>query len=172
MHILDTTRLRLRTITLDDAAFYLQLVNEPAYLANIGDKGIRTIEDAIDSIKKGPIDMQERLGFSLYIVESKQDNIAIGMCGLIKRDGLDDVDIGYGFLSAYTGQGLASEATTAVVNYARTTIGLPRLVAITAPENAISSRVLEKIGFTYEKIITLTRNGKTEESKFFTYDFA
>ncbi|MET3118191.1 RimJ/RimL family protein N-acetyltransferase [Undibacterium sp. GrIS 1.8] len=172
MHILDTTRLRLRTITLDDAAFYLQLVNEPAYLANIGDKGIRTIEDAIDSIKKGPIDMQERLGFSLYIVESKQDNIAIGMCGLIKRDGLDDVDIGYGFLSAYTGQGLASEAATAVVNYARATIGLPRLVAITAPENAISSRVLEKIGFTYEKIITLTRNGKTEESKFFTYDFA
>lgn len=172
MHILDTTRLRLRTITLDDAAFYLQLVNEPAYLANIGDKGIRTIEDAIDSIKKGPIDMQERLGFSLYIVESKQNNIAIGMCGLIKRDGLDDVDIGYGFLSAYTGQGLASEAATAVVNYARTTIGLPRLVAITAPENAISSRVLEKIGFTYEKIISLTRNGKTEESKFFTYDFA
>lgn len=172
MHILDTTRLRLRTITLDDAAFYLQLVNEPAYLANIGDKGIRTIEDAIDSIKKGPIDMQERLGFSLYIVESKQDNIAIGMCGLIKRDGLDDVDIGYGFLSAYTGQGLASEAATAVVNYARATIGLPRLVAITAPENTISSRVLEKIGFTYEKIITLTRNGKTEESKFFTYDFA
>ena len=172
MHILDTTRLRLRTITLDDAAFYLQLVNEPAYLANIGDKGIRTIEDAIDSIKKGPIDMQERLGFSLYLVESKQDNMAIGMCGLIKRDGLDDVDIGYGFLSAYTGQGLASEAATAVVNYARTTIGLPRLVAITAPENAISSRVLEKIGFTYEKIISLTRNGKTEESKFFTYDFA
>ncbi len=172
MHILDTTRLRLRTITLDDAAFYLQLVNEPAYLANIGDKGIRTIEDAIDSIKKGPIDMQERLGFSLYIVESKQNNIAIGMCGLIKRDGLDDVDIGYGFLSAYTGQGLASEAATAVVNYARTTIGLPRLVAITAPENAISSRVLEKIGFTYEKIISLTRNGKTEESKFFTYYFA
>ncbi|MDY7537007.1 GNAT family N-acetyltransferase [Undibacterium sp. RTI2.1] len=172
MHILDTTRLRLRTITLDDAAFYLQLVNEPAYLANIGDKGIRTIEDAIDSIKKGPIDMQERLGFSLYIVESKQDNIAIGMCGLIKRDGLDDVDIGYGFLSAYTGQGLASEAATAVVNYARATIGLPRLVAITAPENAISSRVLEKIGFTYKKIVSLTRNGKTEESKFFTYDFA
>ncbi|MCU6433564.1 GNAT family N-acetyltransferase [Undibacterium sp. Jales W-56] len=171
MHILSSARLNLRTITTDDAQFYLELINDPSYIENIGDKGIRTIDAAKESIVQGPVDMQERLGFSLYLVELKPDARPIGICGLIKRDGLANVDLGYGFLPTYTGQGLASEAAGAVLQYARHTLGMQRLVAITAPENARSSRLLEKIGFRFEKIIRLMRNGKEEVNKFYIHEF-
>lgn len=149
MLILETERLRLRTITPDDAAFYLNLVNDPSWIRFIGDRGIRTLEAARSAIVDGPMAMFDRVGYALYVVERRGDGAAIGMCGLIKRDILPDTDIGYAISPPYWGQGYAHEAAAAVVAYARATLGLPRLLAITAPDNAASIALLEKLGMAF-----------------------
>ncbi|MET0859332.1 MAG: GNAT family N-acetyltransferase, partial [Telluria sp.] len=136
-HILDTERLRLRTLEPDDAAVYLKVVNVPAFIEYIGDRGIRTIDAARKAIVEGPMAMQQTLGHSLYLVERKEDGAGIGMCGLIKRDSLPDVDIGYAYLPEYGGKGYASEAAAGVLAYAAS-IGLRRLLAITSPGNDAS----------------------------------
>lgn len=156
MKILDTERLSLRTITLDDAPFYLELVNDPGFIANIGDRNLRTVEAARDAIENGPLAMQAALGHSIYLVERKADGVAVGMSGLIKRDTLPDVDIGYAFLPAYRGQGYALEAGTAVRDYARDTVGLPRLLGIVSPDNVASSTLLKKIGMQFQQLVHLT----------------
>ena len=106
MDILETERLRLRTLALDDAPFYLEVVNDPAFIEYIGDRGIRTLDAARKAIAEGPVAMQAALGHSLCLVELKQDGAPIGMCGLIKRDTLPEVDIGYAFLPAVRWPGL------------------------------------------------------------------
>jgi RimJ/RimL family protein N-acetyltransferase len=169
MKILDTARLSLRTLDADDAEIYLRMINEPSYIANINDKGIRTVEGARESLLKGPIDMQQRLGFSLYMVELREDRTPVGLCGLIKRDTLNDVDIGYAFLPDYWGQGYAHEAAAAVVAHAKTDLGLKRLAAITSPLNLSSSKLLEKIGFKFEQLLVL--KGETRETRLFGYDY-
>jgi RimJ/RimL family protein N-acetyltransferase len=156
MQILATARLLLRTIEEKDAPFYFNLVNSPPFLANIGDKGIRSLEDARAGIAGGPVAMQAALGHSLYLVELKETGVSVGMAGLIKRDGLDDVDLGYAFLPPYFGKGYGYEAAVAVRDHARDVVGLKRLVAITSPENAASNGLLEKIGMRFEKIIHMT----------------
>jgi RimJ/RimL family protein N-acetyltransferase len=155
MKILETERLRLRTITPDDAPFYLELVNDPGFINNIGDRGIRTIEAAINAMNDGPIAMQATLGHSIYLVELKEGGAPIGMSGLIKRPTLEDVDIGYAFLPQFCGQGYAAEAAAGVVLHARA-IGLKRLVAITKPENAGSIRLLSNLGLTFERFGFIT----------------
>ena len=155
MKILDTERLQLRTITLDDAPFYLELVNDPAFIEYIGDRGIRTLEAAREAIANGPIPMQVTLGHSLYVVELKAGHTPIGMCGLIKRDTLKEVDIGYAFLPQYRGQGYAYEAAAAVFAYAPT-IGLKRLLAIASPSNAGSISLLCKLGLRFQGLTHLT----------------
>lgn len=149
MLILTTDRLNLRTITADDAPFYLALVNEPSWLANIGDKGIRTLEGARIAILEGPVAMQMRLGYSLYVVERRSDGAAMGLCGLLKRDFLPDTDIGYALAPAYWGEGYAYEAVAAVVRHARRALKLPRLMAITAPANVASIGLLQKLGMQF-----------------------
>lgn len=156
MNILETERLLLRTVEVEDAPFYLNLVNDPAFIANIGDRGIRNLASARDAITNGPVKMQATLGHSIYLVQLKASGVAVGMSGLIKRDTLADVDIGYAFLPPYRGQGYALEAARAVVEYARTTMVLPRLVAITSPENNASNALLEKIGMRFDKMVYLT----------------
>lgn len=158
MHILDTERLVLRTLDGNDALFYLELLNTPDFIANIGDRGLRTVEAAREAIEKGPMAMQAARGHSIYLVQMKATGIAIGMSGLIKRDTLDDVDLGYAFMPEYGGQGFASEAALAVVAYARDVLGLQRLVAITTPGNEASERVLRKVGMQFEKMVYLTDN--------------
>jgi RimJ/RimL family protein N-acetyltransferase len=155
MRILDTGRLVLRTIALDDAAFYLELINDPAFIEHIGDRGIRTLAGAREAIASGPIAMQAALGHSLYVVELKDGGAPAGMCGLIKRDTLDEVDIGYAFLPQYRGRGYACEAATAVLAYAPT-IGIRRLLAITAPANAGSIALLCKLGLRFQRLAHLT----------------
>lgn len=155
MHILDTARLRLRTIEEKDAPFYFNLVNSPPFLANIGDKGVRNLADARAGIAGGPMAMRAALGHSLYLVELKESGVAIGMAGLIKREALDDVDLGYAFLPPYFGLGYGYEAAVAVREHARA-LGLRRLVAITSPENTASNGLLEKIGMRFEKIIHMS----------------
>ncbi|MES2162392.1 MAG: GNAT family N-acetyltransferase [Pseudomonadota bacterium] len=155
MKILDTERLTLRTITVDDAAFYYELVNDPTWLEFIGDKGIRSIEGARDAILEGPCAMQERLGHSLYVMERKSDGLALGLCGLIKRDGLDDVDIGYAIRPAWFGQGYTYEAAVAVVAYARDQLRMKRLLGLTAPANLNSIRLLQKLGLAFVELRNL-----------------
>ena len=156
MNILETERLILRQFSLHDAEFILSLLNEPSFIQNIGDRGVRNLEDARSYITRVPIASYEQNGFGLYLVELKESGEPIGMCGLIKRAGLEDVDIGYGFLPKYWSKGYAIESAMAVKEYAREVIGLKRLVAITDPENQGSIRVLEKIGLKFEKMVRLS----------------
>jgi ribosomal-protein-alanine N-acetyltransferase len=158
MKILETERLVLRKFSVEDAAFILRLLNEPSFIRNIGDRGVRTLEDARSYILRVPIASYERNGFGLYLVILKESGESVGMCGLIKREELEDVDIGYAFLPEYWSKGYAVESALAVKEYARDVIGLKRLVAITDPENQGSIRVLEKIGLRFEKMIRLSED--------------
>lgn len=158
MKILETERLLLRQFSTDDADFILRLLNEPSFIQNIGDRGVRTLEDARSYILRVPIASYEKNGFGLYLVILKESGASIGMCGLIRREALEDVDIGYAFLPEYWSKGYAVEAALAAKEYARDVIGLKRLVAITDPENQASIRVLEKIGLRFEKMIRLSED--------------
>lgn len=158
MKILETKRLLLRQVTFEDAEFVLELLNEPAFIQNIADRGVRTLDDARNYISDRIIGSYEKFGFGMYLVNLKNTGEPAGLCGLVKREGLDDVDIGYAFLSQYWSNGYATEAALAVKEYAKNTIGLKRLVAITDPANQGSVRVLEKIGLEFEKLIRLSKD--------------
>ncbi|MBK8314620.1 MAG: GNAT family N-acetyltransferase [Acidobacteria bacterium] len=159
MKVLETERLVLRQLSFDDADFIVTLLNDPSFLQNIGDKGVRTNADACSYLSNGPIASYARFGFGLYLVGLKDSGDSIGICGLLKRDELDDVDIGFAILPKYWSKGYAVEAALAVMAYARKVIELNRIVAITKPDNAGSIRVLEKIGFRFEKMIKLSDEG-------------
>jgi RimJ/RimL family protein N-acetyltransferase len=150
---LETERLAIRQMSTDDAEFILHLLNEPSWLRFIGDRGVRSIEDARAYILDGPVEMYARLGFGLYVVELKDSRMPIGLCGLIKRDFLDDIDIGYGFLPQYWAKGYAYESASAVMGYATQTLGLKRIVAITSSDNHRSAGLLEKLGLKYERMV-------------------
>jgi RimJ/RimL family protein N-acetyltransferase len=156
LKVLETDRLTLRWLTFDDAEFVLRLLNEPSWLHFIGDKGVRTLEDARAYILKGPVEMYSRLGFGLYLVELKQEGVSIGMSGLLKRDSLQDVDIGFAFLPTYWGRGYAHEAAAAVMEYSGAVLGLNRIVAITSPDNDRSAKLLEKLGLRFEEMVQLS----------------
>ena len=153
MTVLTTSRLTLRRLTEADAPFIFRLVNEPSWLRFIGDKGVRTLDDARRYLREGPLDMYAQRGFGLYLVLRNEDEQPIGMCGLIKRDALPDVDIGFAYVPETWGNGYAVEAAQAVVAHARDDFGLKRLVAITSLDNDASIRVLERIGMVFEEII-------------------
>lgn len=157
--VLETARLRLRPLDLDDDAFILRLVNDPAWLRYIGDKQVRTLDDARGYIVNGPQASYARFGFGLWLVERNDDATPIGLCGLIKRDVLDDVDLGFAFLPEFRGHGHAFEAAAAVVRHAREALDLPRLAAITAPDNDASMRLLEKLGLRFERMIQINPDG-------------
>lgn len=149
-----TERLQLRELGAGDEAFILELVNEPAFLANIGDRGIRDEIGAERYINDGPRASYARHGFGLYCVALRESGERVGMCGLLKRDTLPDADIGFAFLERHRGRGYAIEAAKATVQQARE-LGLPRLLAITVETNYSSRRLLEKLGMHFEKIVQL-----------------
>ena len=156
--MLDTERLTLRPFTLDDAPFILELLNDPDWIRFIGDRKIRTLDDARNYLQNVPIQMMARNGHGLMMVSEKSSGKSIGMCGLIKREGLDDVDIGYALLPAYRGQGYAREAAQATLNHGRSVLGIKRIVAITLPANTASSKLLEAIGMRFDSLIQLPKN--------------
>ena len=158
MIVIRTERLVLRELDLDDAAFILELLNEPAFLRFIGDKGVRTLDGARDYMRKGPIDSYGRHGFGLYAA-CLLEGTPIGICGLVKRGGLTDADVGFAFLSRHCAKGYAAESASAVLVHARRVLRMPRIVAITAPENRGSIAVLEKIGLQFEGMIRLENLG-------------
>jgi RimJ/RimL family protein N-acetyltransferase len=153
MSVLETERLTLREFVAGDAPFILALLNDPSWLRYIGDKGIRTLDDARAYIERVPAAMVARHGFGLYAVALKSDGTAVGMCGLIKRESLDDIDIGFAFLPQYRGAGYAREAAQAVLDDGRDRLGMTRVVAITMPDNRQSVRLLEQLGFMFERTV-------------------
>jgi len=155
MPVLTTERLELRHLGTADAPFILRLVNEPSWLRYIGDRGVRTLSDAERYIQTGPVEMYGRLGFGLYQVRLTSRDQPIGMCGLLKRAALDDVDLGFALLPEFCGNGYVHEAASAVLAYARSVLGLARIVAIVTPDNAASRRVLERLGFLLERPVRL-----------------
>lgn len=158
--ILTTERLVVREMVvspghqagLDDAAFILELLNDPSFIRNIGDRNVRTLDAARSYITNGPVASYERFGFGLWLVELT-DRTPVGMCGLLKRDVLEDVDIGFAYLPAYQSKGYGFEAAHAVLDYARDVLRLPRIVAIVNADNDASARLLEKLGMTFERMV-------------------
>lgn len=156
MVILETERLNLRKLSESNAGFILELLNEPSFLQNIGDKGVRNNDDAIQYILTGPIESYKRYGFGQWLVELKDSGEPIGMCGLMKKDALPDADIGFAFLPRFWSKGYAVEAATAVMAYGSRDLGLRRIVAVVNPDNEGSIRVLEKIGLKFERMVKLS----------------
>jgi RimJ/RimL family protein N-acetyltransferase len=168
LNILETDRLVLRRLTTDDAGFILDLLNQPSFLQFIGDKGVRTIDDARHYILTGPVASYERFGFGLYLTSLQDSGVRIGICGLIKRETLKDVDVGFAFLPQFWSQGYAFESASAVMAYGRSVLGMNRIVAITSPDNCASIKVLEKIGLRFEERVQLSDGAA--EVKLFAWD--
>ena len=165
MLMIETDRLILREFTLDDASFVLQLVNEPSWIENIGDKNVHNIADAQDYIVSGPMQSYQDNGYGLYMAELKLKGGPVGMCGLVKRDFFRDPDVGFAFLPEYWGLGFASEAGKATLQYARNQLNIDTVLGITSVDNKGSMRVLEKIGLKYDKMVDLP--GYNEQSRLF-----
>ncbi|MGR5864461.1 GNAT family N-acetyltransferase [Bacillus cereus] len=152
MIVLKTERLNLRWFDIKDAPFILELVNDPAWIQFIGDKGVRNLEDAKNYIVNGPIDMYNKLGFGLYLVERKEDLTPLGMCGLIKRDSLEDVDIGFAFFRNIPFKRIWLRVSFCNNRIRCTKLGMNRIVAITSIDNIASGKLLEKVGLRFEKM--------------------
>jgi RimJ/RimL family protein N-acetyltransferase len=159
--ILETERLFLREFPLDDTAFIIELLNSPGLIKYIGDRNIKTEQQALAYLHNGPLKSYQQNGFGLSMVEKKEGHVPIGMCGIIKRDTLNNPDIGFAFLPEYYGQGYALEIASATLDYAKQTLRFPVISAITLPGNSRSVRLLEKIGLQFSKTIVFP--GSEEE---------
>lgn len=160
--LLETPRLRLRRFTPEDAPFIVALLNSPGWLAFIGDRGVRDVDGARRYLVAGPIaSYAQHDGLGLYHVARRADDLPVGMCGLLRRDTLPDVDVGFAFLPEHCGQGYASEAAEAVIAHGRRTFGLRRIAGITMRGNSGSIRVLEKLGLRFEREIVMPPKQET-----------
>ncbi|HEX8361489.1 MAG TPA: GNAT family N-acetyltransferase [Longimicrobium sp.] len=157
--IVQTERLLIRGFTPNDAGFMLRLLNEPSFIENIGDRGVRTEEEAAAYLASGPIASYATYGHGLCRVELRETGEPIGMCGLLRREQFDDPDVGYAFLPEFWGRGFALESVAAMVEDGRRRLRLTRIIAIVAPHNTASSRLLEKLGFTFEETTQFQPDG-------------
>jgi RimJ/RimL family protein N-acetyltransferase len=168
MIVVETDRLVLSHLSPEtDAEFILRLLNEPSFIRYIGDKKVRTLDEARQYIQNGPMKSYAENGFGLNKVELKSNGVAIGISGLVKRDTLPDADIGFAFLAEYRNQGYAFESAAAVMNYARDTLHLERILAITSLDNDRSAKLLGRIGLEFERVIRLSKD--SDEVKLFSY---
>lgn len=153
--VLSTERLDLRWLTADDAPMMLAVWNDPAFIRYVGDRGIRTVEEARAAVEAGPLKLYEEHGYGPFCVTLRDTGADLGICGLFRRDGLDDPDIGFAMLPDYCGRGFGFEASVAVLDHARDALGLSCVTAIVSPENEASIRLLEKLGLRYERRIRM-----------------
>ncbi len=165
MEVLETERLRLRWMTVADAPFLLELMNDPAFITHVADRGLRTVADAANYIAEKFLPHYAEHGFGSNVVILKATGDPVGTCGLFKRPTLDEVDIGYAFLPAYRGLGLAHEAAAAVLAHGHAVLEIPRIAAITSLTNEDSIKLLEKLGLHFER--TFQMPGYEGESKLF-----
>lgn len=157
---LETSRLKLRWFVPGDEALLLAIWNDPAFIQYVGDRGIRTLEEAGEAMASGPLKLYEDHGYGPFRIALPDTDRAIGLCGLFKRDNLDDPDIGFGLLPEYCGNGYAYEAAEAVTAYARDGLGLERMMAIVSDDNAASIALIEKLGLIFERNITMPGDDK------------
>lgn len=158
--LMETERLRLRAVALSDAELMLAVWNDPAFIRNVVDRGIRTLAQARNAIEHGSQKLFEEYGYGPYCMSLKSDGTQIGICGLFRRENLNDPDIGFAVLPDYCGKGYAGEAAAAVVHYARATLGIETLTAIVSPSNAPSIGLIQKLGLTFERMITMPGEDK------------
>jgi RimJ/RimL family protein N-acetyltransferase len=158
MNILETERLRLREFTPEDASFIIELVNSPGWLKYIGDRNIKTTDQARAYLENGPIKSYHDTGFGLWMVENKVINTPIGMCGILKRETLEHLDLGFAFLPEYMGKGYAFEAATATLTFAKEKLNVQTLCAITVPDNQNSIKLLQKVGMRFNNRICFPNN--------------
>ncbi len=158
MTILETERLLLREQNEGDTTFILALMNSPGWLKYIGDRGIKTEEDARKYILDKSVPSYKKHGFGFYLTELKEGSVPIGICGLVKRDGLEHVDIGFAFLPEYEGRGYGVESASAVMIYAKTVLGIDTIAAITTKDNGPSINLVKKIGLHFKELIKLPGN--------------
>lgn len=166
MKILETERTILREINEPDAEFILDLLNQPSFIRYIGDRNVRSVDEAREFIESRFKESYKKFGFGLWTVESKTTDEAMGICGFVKRDGLPDADIGFAFLPQHEKKGYAFESAAAVMKYGREVLNLGRVLAITSKDNESSGRLLAKLGFKFERLISLSDDA--EELKLFS----
>lgn len=167
MTILETQRLSLCHIEKEHAPFLLNLLNTPNYHKYIGDRNVRSIADAEAYIMNGPVKSYERFGFGFYIVNLKEENTPIGMCGLVKRDTMKDTDIGFAFLPEHEGKGYGFESALAVMQWAKKQFNLKALAGIVLEDNPASIRLLEKLGLKFKEKFMMDQ----EELMLYRIDF-
>jgi RimJ/RimL family protein N-acetyltransferase len=155
-----TERLSLRRLVHDDAPFIVELVNDPDWIHYIGERNVRSLDDARRYLDEGPLAMYRSAGYGLYLVELRATAQPLGLCGLIRREGLDDADLGFAFLPAWRGRGFAYEASLAILDEGRDVFGLTRVVAIVSPDNLRSIRLLERLGLAYERNVRFATDGE------------
>ena len=165
----ETDRLVLRRLTLDDSAFILRLLNEPSFIQHLGDRSVRSLADAKQYVLAGPIANYDRRGYGGFLVELKETHLPLGICGLIKRDAIDDVELRFAFVPESWSKGYAFESASAMLGYARDRLGLKRVVAITSRENVASINLLVKLGFYVDRMVRLP--GEKDELKLFARNF-
>ena len=148
---IDTSRLQIRWLNLDDAEFIYNLVKDPDWIRFIGDKGVRNLDHARDYLETGPMAMYREYGFGLNRVALKDSGQAIGICGILQRKTLPEPDLGFAFLPDHRGHGYALEASQAVLEHAFGKLGLQRVAAIVSPQNTASANLLGKLGFRFDR---------------------
>lgn len=162
MQVARTPRLILRQLTPADASFMLVLLNSQGFIENIGDRGVRTLVQAKDYILNGPMKSYAECGFGFYAVVLAENGFTIGICGLIKRPTLDNVDIGYAFLPQYWGKGYAFEAAKAAFDLGKS-LDIERIVAIVSAHNGASKALLNKLGLQFEQCLQLSPDDEPVE---------
>jgi len=167
---LNTDRLELRWLTLDDAPLMLAVWNDPAFVRYVADRGIRTLEQARAAIEAGPLRLYAEYGYGPFRVRRREDGVDMGICGLFRRDGLEEPDIGFAILPDYCGKGYGFEASAAVLEHARDTLGLSCVTAIVSPHNEASIGLLGKLGMHYERPIRMP--GDDHDVSFYRIEFA
>lgn len=170
MNVIETARLNLREMSGADAAFILEVLNDPGFIRFVGDRGVRTLEDAARYIDERFAESYRQHGFGLWLVETRGEKVPAGICGLLKRKALNVVEVGYAFLPTFRGKGYAFEAASAVLRHARDVLGLPSLYAVVNPDNAVSIRVLEKLGMKFKRAVRLA--GEESDVSLFSTDLA
>jgi ribosomal-protein-alanine N-acetyltransferase len=155
LNVIETERLSLREMSERDAGFVLEILNDPGFVRFVGDRGVRTPHAAARYIEERFAESYRQHGFGLWLVETKDEGVPVGICGLLKRKELNVVEVGYAFLPPFRARGYAFEAAAAALRHARDVLGLPRLHAVVTPDNAVSIRVLEKLGMKFERAVRL-----------------
>jgi len=158
----------MRRITLDDADVMLAIWNDPAFVQYVGDRGVRTIEQAQQVLGESVLTLYETYGYGPYCMIRKADVQRIGICGLFRREHLEHPDIGFAVLPEFCGAGFALEAASAVVEHARVDLDIRTLTAIVSPKNTTSIGLIEKLGLSLVGGITMP--GEREEVRLYSKD--